>query len=84
MGGFWKREQEKRGKGKNTYQVAFAAVGQPSPIQMAWSSAGCEGMTTVAGVHFWPKSVDRAVPTTVKSASATPKEAADMATWVMK
>ena len=29
-----------KGKRKNTYQVAFAAVGQPSPIQMAWSSAG--------------------------------------------
>jgi len=71
-------------KGEGAYHVAFEAPVQPSPMQIAWSSAGWDGMTTAGGEHFWPNKVVKAVPTTARSSAATPKEAADMATWVMK
>lgn len=64
--------------------MALAAVGHESSMQMAWRAAGWVGITTVGGAHFMPKRVERAVPTTARSASATPKDAAERATCVMK
>jgi hypothetical protein len=61
-------------------QVGIGADGQSSAMQMAWSSGSVVAGIATGGAHFRPKVLERAMPTAVTSAVATPKDAAERPT----
>jgi hypothetical protein len=61
-------------------QFALAASAQVSSMQMLWSIIPWDGTTVAGGAQRTLKRPFKAIPTTIRSDSATPKDAADMAT----